>query len=63
MVVVQYLCAECGTRFSFVEMLNSKQDTRTCACPQCNNRTLILIHKETWDSSRKKKKEGMYYDY
>jgi len=48
MTVVFYLCSECNQRFSFVELTyEKKSERREAACPWCNNRTLVLTHKET----------------
>ena len=62
-VIVQYLCSECGRRFSFIEAPHEAWERRrTAQCPWCSCRTLVLVHRETFNG-RKEKQERMYHDW
>ena len=61
-MIVQYLCSECGRRFSYIEAVREPRERRrTAMCPFCSCRTLVLIHKET-NNGRQKNQERKYYE-
>ena len=54
-MIVQYICAECGRHFSFIEAIHEPRDRRREAvCPWCSCRTLVLVGREF--EPRKKRK-------
>lgn len=59
-MIVQYICAECSKHFSAVECIHErKADRRITQCPFCGCLTLVLVHRETWDTIKQHKERDM----
>ena len=53
MTTVQYYCDQCSKNFSFVFVKDIHQPDP--CCPWCDNKNLVLVHRETWEHPGRRK--------